>query len=85
MISATAITISQVFRKGVRRAGGLQPLIAVLRLFFSSGIPVRPVRQLAASVQQGATAAESEAYEERQLELPIFIGAPLRFHALLWI
>jgi hypothetical protein len=45
MISATAITISQVFRKGVRWAGGLQPLIAVLRLFFSSGIPVRPVRQ----------------------------------------
>jgi hypothetical protein len=27
------------------RADGLQPLIAVLRLFFSSGIPVRPVRQ----------------------------------------
>ena len=25
--------------------GGLQPLIAVLRLFFGSGVPVRPARQ----------------------------------------
>jgi hypothetical protein len=28
------------------QTGGLQPLIAVLRLFFGSGIPVRPVRQV---------------------------------------
>jgi hypothetical protein len=38
--SAMAITISDFQEKS--QTGGLQPLIAVLRLFFSSGIPVRP-------------------------------------------
>ena len=48
----TSPFIEQVFRKGVRRAGGLQPLIAVLRLFFSSGIPIRPVRQRKARIEE---------------------------------